>query len=76
MTQLVKLITRPSRNGQRYTYCVEYKDENGKRMRHSLGHADKRKAERQRAQLEREIRMGTVACGSLTLKEFIKDSLC
>lgn len=76
MTQLVKLITRPSRNGQRYTYCVDYKDENGKRVRQSLGHADKRKAEQQRAQLEREIRMGTVACGSLTLKEFIKDSLC
>lgn len=75
MTQLVRLVTRPSRDGKRYTYCLDYIDENGKRVRKSLGHADKRKAERQRAQFERELRMGTVAPRSLKLKEFIKDSL-
>jgi integrase len=75
MTQLVRLITRPSRNGERYTFCVEYKNENGKRVRQSLRHADKRKAEQQRAQLERDLRMGTVAPGSLKLKEFLEDSL-
>ncbi len=74
MTQ-VRLVTRPSRDGKRYTYCLDYKDENGKRLRKSLGHADKRKAERQRAQLEREIRMGTVDPGSLTILDFAEDSL-
>ena len=41
MTQLVRLTTRPSRDGNSFVYCLDYKDENGKRKRKSLGHADK-----------------------------------
>ncbi|MBN2512648.1 MAG: hypothetical protein JXB18_06890, partial [Sedimentisphaerales bacterium] len=72
MTQLVKLIKRPSRNGERYTFCVEYKNEDGKRIRRSLRHADNRKAEQQRLQFERDLRMGTVAAGSLKFSEFLE----
>lgn len=75
MTQLVKLITRPSRDSKSYTFSVDYKNENGKRVRQSLGHADRRKAEQQRTQLERDLRMGTVAAGSLKFSEFLEDSL-
>ena len=75
MAQLVRLVIRPSRDGKPYTYCLDYKDENGKRKRKSLGHADKREAERQRAQFERDIRMEIVGPGSLKLEEFIADGL-
>ena len=53
---------------------LDYVDENGKRRRTSLGHADKRRAERQRVQRERELRMGIVAPESTTLSEFLVDS--
>jgi integrase len=75
MTQLVKLTTRASRDKQSFVYCLDYKDEQGKRKRLSLGHADKRKAERQRAQFERKLRMGIVAPRSLKLTDFLEDSL-
>ena len=52
-----------------------YTDENGKRKQKSLSHTDKKKAERQRDQLERELRMGVVEPGSMKLKDFMKDSL-
>jgi integrase len=73
--QLVSLRIRPSRDGKEFTYFLDYLDEDGKRRRISLGHADKRKAERQCAQFERELRMGVVEPGSLKLSEFFKDSL-
>lgn len=41
----------------------------------SLRHADKRKAERQRIQKERELRMGIVTSPSMRLSEFMEDSL-
>lgn len=47
MKQLVKLRTRPSRDGLSFTYFLDYIDENGKRQRQSLGHANKRKAQNQ-----------------------------
>ena len=47
MKQLVRLGMRPSRDGKRFVYRLDYVDGNGKRRRISLGHADKRKAERQ-----------------------------
>ena len=75
MTQLVRLFARPSRDGGCYTFCVGYKNECGKRVRQSLGHAGKCRAEQQRAQLERDLRMGTVASGSLKFSEFLEDSL-
>ena len=74
MKELVRLRTRPSRDGRRFTYMLDYVDENGKRRRTSLGHADKRRAERQRVQRERELRMGIVAPASTTLSEFLVDS--
>jgi len=75
MNELVRLRTRPSRDGKTFTYRLEYTDEDGKRRRISLGHADKRKAERQRAQKERELRMGIVGPVSMRLSDFLEDSL-
>ena len=77
MTQkkLVTLWERPSSDGNGFTYYLLYTDEVGKRRQKSLGHRDKRKAERQRAKFERRLRMGQVEPCSLTLKEFIRDSL-
>ena len=75
MTQLVRLTERPSRDGNSFTYVLDYMDENGKRKRKSLGHADKRKAEQLRGQFERELRMGIVAPSSLKLTDFLEDSV-
>ena len=75
MSELVRLRIRPSRDGKTFKYFLDYVDENGKRRRISLGHADKRKAERERAQKERELRMGIVAPQSMKLNEFMEDSL-
>jgi integrase len=72
---LVRLRTRPSRDGRSFKYGLDYVDENGKRKQVSLGHADKRKAERQRAQKERELRMGIVEPESMKLGDFLKDSI-
>ena len=52
MKELIRLRTRPSRDGRRFAYILDYVDEKGKRRRTSLGHADKRRAERQRVQRE------------------------
>ena len=75
MKQLVRLRIRPSRDEERFTYFLDYRDENNKRRRISLGHADKRKAEKQRLQQERELRMGIVAPTSMRLINFAEDSL-
>ncbi len=75
MNELVRLRTRPSRDGKAFTYMLDYVDENGKRRRISLSHADKRKAERQKVQKERELRMGIVAPESMKLSDFVEDSL-
>ncbi|MHC4573350.1 MAG: tyrosine-type recombinase/integrase [Planctomycetota bacterium] len=75
MKELVRLRTRASRNGKAFKYLLDYVDENGKRKRISLGHADRRKAERQRVQKERELRMGVVASESMKLSDFLEDSL-
>jgi hypothetical protein len=45
--KLVRLRTRPSRDGSSFTYLIDYVEENGKRRQISLGHADRKKAERQ-----------------------------
>jgi len=75
MKQLVKLNKRSRCSGQKFTYALRYKDEDGKRKCESLGHTNQRKAERQRAQKEKELRMGYVAPGSMRLRDFTKDSL-
>jgi len=73
--QLVKLRARPSRDGRTFTYMLDYVDSDGKRRRESLGHGDKRKAEGQRSQRERELRMGIVEPQSMRLSVFTADSL-
>ncbi|MFC1633569.1 tyrosine-type recombinase/integrase [Planctomycetota bacterium] len=73
--QLVRLWERPSYDGERFRYYLLYTDEQGRRRQKSLGHADRRKAERQRVQFERKLKMGIVEPGSMTLRDFVEDSL-
>jgi len=75
MKQLVRLWNRPSRDGTRFTCVLIYPDEQGKTKYESLGHADSRKAERQRAQKQRELQMGIVEVGSMRLSELLEDYL-
>ncbi len=58
MKELVRLRMRPSRDGSSFACFIGCKDENGKRKRVSLGHADRQRAKRQQAQKERELRPG------------------
>ena len=75
MKQLVKLHKRPSRDGQRFTFFLRYEGNNGKRKWETLGHGDQRKAERQRAQKEKELRMGYIEPDSMRLRDFMEDSM-
>jgi len=75
MNQLVKLNKRSRCGGRKFTYALRYKDENGKQICESLGHTNRRKAEQQRAQKEKEFRMGYVEPGSMKLVDFLEDSL-
>jgi len=75
MKPLVKLRTRPSRDGCSFKYFIDFVDDNGKRRQVSLGHADKKKADRQVAQKERELQMGIVEPESMRLSSLLKDSL-
>ncbi len=73
--QLVRLWKRPSYDGKRFTYYLLYTDEQGRRRQKSLGHTDARKAERQRAQFERELGMGILEPTHITLSELLEDYL-
>ena len=75
MKQLVRLNKRVQGDGSRFTYVLRYTDNNGKRRWETLGHSDARKAERQRAAKEKELRMGYVGPGSMQLRKFLEDSL-
>jgi integrase len=75
MKELVRLRTRPSRDGNAFKYFLDYKDENGKRRQVSLRHADRRKALRQRDQKERELRNCVVVPESMRLSEFLEQNL-
>ncbi len=75
MIQLVKLNKRPSSDGNRFNYVLRYKGECGKRKWQTLGHSNRRKAEMQRAQKEKELKIGYIEPGSMRLGEFMKDSL-
>ena len=75
MKELVRLWDRPSYDGKRFRYYLLYTDEHGRRRQKSLGHADRRKAERQRAQFERRLILGIVEPGSMKLMDFVEDSL-
>ena len=74
MRQLVKLRRRPSRDGLRFTFFLRYNGEDGKRKWETLGHGDRRRAERQCARKEKELRMGYITQGSMKLMDFMKDS--
>jgi integrase len=52
---------------------LDFVDLEGKRRRLSLGHADRLKAERQRKQTERELRMGVMAPPPMKLSLFWED---
>ena len=73
--QLVRLWERPSHKGRGFRYYLLYTDEHGRRRQKSLGHADRRKAERQRAQFERRLVVGVVEPSSMKLSDFVEDSL-
>ena len=75
MRKLVRLWKRPTFDGQKYTFYLVYYDKDGRRKQKALGHADKRRAEKQRALLARELRMDTVEANSMRLTEFLEDSL-
>lgn len=75
MKQLVKLNKRPRCGGRKFTYALRYNGEDGKRKCETLGHTNLRKAERQRDQKEKELRMGYIEPGSMRLKDFMEDSL-
>ena len=75
MKELVRLRMRPSRDKKSFRYMLDYVDQNGKRHQVSLGHADKRQAERQRQEKELELRVNVAGPVSMRLTDFFRDSL-
>jgi len=75
MKELVRLRMRPSRDGKSFRYMLDYVDQNGKRRQVSLGHADKRQAERQRHEKGLELRVNIADPVSMKLTDFFRDSL-
>jgi len=75
MRQLVRLWKRPTYDRSGFCFYLLYTDEHGKRRQQSLGHCDRRKAERKRAWLERELRVGAVEPTSMSLRRFAADCL-
>ena len=75
MKQLVRLRMRPSRDKKSFRYMLDYVDRSGKRRQISLGHADKRRAQRQRYEKELELRVNITAPISMRLTDFFQDSL-
>ena len=74
MKELVRLRMRPSRDGKSSRYMLDYVDRQGKRRQVSLGHADKRQAERQRYEKELELRVnvtGPVRKLSSRMRQFL-----
>ena len=75
MTHLVRLRKRSSRDGSSFKYYIDFVDENGKRRQTSLGHADKKKAERQRLEKQQQLQMGIIEPRSMKLSVFLEDSI-
>ncbi len=75
MKELVRLRLRPSRDKKTFRYMLDFINEHGKRRQVSLGHADRRKAERQRREKELQLRSGIVGPVSMRLSDFFADSL-
>jgi len=75
MKELVRLRMRPSRDKKSFRYMLDYVAQDGRRRQISLGHADKRKAERQRQEKELELWMNVAEPLSMKLSDFFRDSL-
>jgi hypothetical protein len=75
MKELVRLRMRPSRDKKSFRYMLDYRDQGGRRRQISLGHANKRRAERQRYEKELELRMNVAEPISMRLTDFFQDSL-
>jgi hypothetical protein len=75
MKELVRLRMRPSRDRKSFRYMLDYVDRDGRRRQISLGHADKRQAERQRQKEELELRVNVIGYASMRLTHFFRDSL-
>jgi len=76
MKELVRLRIRPSRDRKSFRYMLDYVDRDSKRRQISLGHTDKRQAERQRHEKEMELRTNSVTEPiSIGLRDFFRDSL-
>ena len=75
MKELVRLRMRRSRDEKSFRYMLDYVDQDGRRCQISLGHTDKRKAERQRQEKELELRMNVAEPLSMRLSDFFRDSL-
>jgi len=75
MKELVRLRMRPSRDRKSFRYMLDYVDQSGNRRQISLGHADKRQAERQRYEKELELRLNVTGPVSMKLTDFFRDSL-
>jgi len=75
MKELVRLRMRPSRDKKSFRYMLDYMDQSGKRRQISLGHADRRRAERQRYEKQLELRMNVAGPISMRLTDFFQDSL-
>jgi integrase len=75
MKELVRLRMRPSRDRRSFRYMLDYIDPSGKRRQVSLGHVDKRQAERQRHEKELELRVNVADPVSMKLTDFFRDSL-
>jgi integrase len=75
MKQLVRLRMRPSRDRKSFRYMLDFVNQDGRRRQISLGHADKRRAERQRQEKELELRMNVAEPLAMTLSDFFRDSL-
>jgi integrase len=75
MKQLVRLRMRPSRDRKSFRYILDYVGRDGKRHQTSLGHTDKRKAERQRYEKELELRVNVAGPISMRLTDFFQDNI-
>jgi len=75
MKELVRPRMRPSRDRKSFRYMLDYLDQTGKRRQISVGHADKRQAERQRREKELELRANIAGPVSMKLTHFFGDSL-
>ena len=75
MKELVRLRMRPSRDRKSFRYMLDYVDCDGRRRQISLGHTDRRQAERQRQEKELELRVNITGPVSMRLSDFFRDSL-